>query len=104
MALARKRVDMPAQEDALPGRAAPIKVREVHFVNGHRIVPPFPAGLSEALFALGRRWIPVQALPLGAEELAERVSGRQADADPVGAQLLDRRRREILWLAYTHVR
>jgi len=67
MALARKRVDMPAQGDALPGRATAMKVREVHFVNGHRIVPPFPAGLSEALFALGCFW--------GAERLFWQLPG-----------------------------
>jgi peptide-methionine (S)-S-oxide reductase len=27
-----------------------------HFVSGHRIVPPFPAGYSTALFALGCFW------------------------------------------------
>jgi len=56
MALARKRSDMPAKGDALPGRSTPMKVREAHFVNGHRIVPPFPAGMSEAMFALGCFW------------------------------------------------
>ena len=56
MALARKRTTMPAQQEALPGRATRMKVREVHFVNGHRTVPPFPAGLREALFALGCFW------------------------------------------------
>jgi peptide-methionine (S)-S-oxide reductase len=56
MAQARKRSNMPSQADALPGRATPLKVRETHFVNGHRIVPPFPAGLREAEFALGCFW------------------------------------------------
>ena len=56
MGLARKRADMPTQADALPGRTTPNKVREAHFVNGHRTVPPFPAGLSEAVFALGCFW------------------------------------------------
>jgi peptide-methionine (S)-S-oxide reductase len=56
MAQARKRSTMPAREEALPGRATPMKIRETHFVNGHRIVPPFPAGLREAVFALGCFW------------------------------------------------
>src|ERR1700733_4400204 len=47
---------MPAAADALAGRQTPLKVRETHFVNGRRIVPPFPAGLKEALFALGCFW------------------------------------------------
>ncbi len=56
MALARKRSDMPAKSEALQGRSTPMKVREVHFVNGHRTVPPFPAGMREAIFALGCFW------------------------------------------------
>ena len=56
MGLARKRLDMPAEGEALPGRSTPMKVREVHFVNGHRTVPPFPAGMREAMFALGCFW------------------------------------------------
>jgi peptide-methionine (S)-S-oxide reductase len=67
MALARKRMDMPARTDALPGRTTPLKVREVHFVNGHRTVPPFRAGLSEAVFALGCFW--------GAERLFWQLPG-----------------------------
>lgn len=56
MALFRKKAVMPTQEEALPGRSAPLKVPEKHFVNGHRIVPPFPAGLREAVFGLGCFW------------------------------------------------
>jgi peptide-methionine (S)-S-oxide reductase len=33
-----------------------MKVPETHFVSGHRIQPPFPAGLERALFALGCFW------------------------------------------------
>jgi peptide-methionine (S)-S-oxide reductase len=67
MGLARKRLDMPAKNEALAGRSTPIKVREVHFVNGHRIVPPFPAGMREAMFALGCFW--------GAERLFWQLPG-----------------------------
>jgi peptide-methionine (S)-S-oxide reductase len=56
MALLRKKASMPAQEEALPGRSTPLKVPEKHFVNGHPIVPPFPAGLREAVFGLGCFW------------------------------------------------
>lgn len=56
MALFRKKAVMPTQEEALPGRGTPLKVPEKHFVNGHRIVPPFPAGLHEAVFGLGCFW------------------------------------------------
>ena len=42
---------------ALPGRSEPIpEVPELHFVNGHRISPPFPAGLELIDVALGCFW------------------------------------------------
>jgi peptide-methionine (S)-S-oxide reductase len=53
--MARKQT-MPAPEQALPGRSTPLAVPDAHFVNGHRIRPPFPAGMQEALFALGCFW------------------------------------------------
>jgi peptide-methionine (S)-S-oxide reductase len=33
-----------------------MQVSETHFVNGHRIQPPYPDGLERALFALGCFW------------------------------------------------
>jgi peptide-methionine (S)-S-oxide reductase len=33
-----------------------MQVPEMHFVNGHRIQPPFPDGMQRALFALGCFW------------------------------------------------
>ncbi len=33
-----------------------MQVSETHFVNGHRIQPPFPDGMQRALFALGCFW------------------------------------------------
>jgi peptide-methionine (S)-S-oxide reductase len=56
MALFRKKSIMPTEQDALPGRVTPISVPTTHFVNGHRIVPPFPAGLREAVFGMGCFW------------------------------------------------
>jgi peptide-methionine (S)-S-oxide reductase len=58
MALFRQKSAMPSTNDALPGRAAPLAVPDTHFVNGHRIRAPFPAGLSEAVFGLGCFWGP----------------------------------------------
>jgi peptide-methionine (S)-S-oxide reductase len=52
----RKKTAMPARADALPGRAAKMPVRDAHFVNGHPLKPPFPAGLETALFGLGCFW------------------------------------------------
>jgi peptide-methionine (S)-S-oxide reductase len=56
MALFRKKAAMPTQEGALPGRSTPLRVPAEHFVNGHRITPPFPAGLREAVFGMGCFW------------------------------------------------
>jgi peptide-methionine (S)-S-oxide reductase len=33
-----------------------MQVAETHFVHGHRIQPPFPAGLERAMFGLGCFW------------------------------------------------
>ena len=72
MALLRKKASMPTQQEALPGRSEPLKVPEKHFVNGHRIAPPFPAGLQEAEFALGCFW--------GAERLFWELPGVYSSA------------------------
>jgi peptide-methionine (S)-S-oxide reductase len=47
---------VPAKADALPGRGERMPVPGSHFVNGHRLEPPFPDGLSRALFAMGCFW------------------------------------------------
>jgi peptide-methionine (S)-S-oxide reductase len=52
----RKNIEMPTADRALPGRAEKMPVPESHSVNGHRLQPPFPAGLQQALFGLGCFW------------------------------------------------
>jgi peptide-methionine (S)-S-oxide reductase len=52
----RKSLAMPGPGEALPGRAAKMPVPDEHFVNGHRLTPPFPAGLETAVFGLGCFW------------------------------------------------
>jgi peptide-methionine (S)-S-oxide reductase len=47
---------LPTPDEALPGRPQPLDVAERHFVNGRRIVPPYPAGLEVAEFGLGCFW------------------------------------------------
>ncbi|HTV52125.1 MAG TPA: peptide-methionine (S)-S-oxide reductase MsrA, partial [Steroidobacteraceae bacterium] len=47
---------IPSPTEALPGRSTPLRVSQEHYVSGHRIVPPFPAGLAEAVFAMGCFW------------------------------------------------
>jgi peptide-methionine (S)-S-oxide reductase len=54
--MSRKKLAMPAPDEALPGRTAKTPVPEAHFVNGHRLTPPFPAGLETAIFGLGCFW------------------------------------------------
>jgi peptide-methionine (S)-S-oxide reductase len=46
---------LPA-ESVLPGRAKPMSVPERHFVNGHPLKAPFPAGLQLAQFGMGCFW------------------------------------------------
>jgi peptide-methionine (S)-S-oxide reductase len=47
---------VPSKAEALPGRADPMPVPDTHFVNQHRLTPPFPDGLQRALFGLGCFW------------------------------------------------
>ncbi|NWG52510.1 MAG: peptide-methionine (S)-S-oxide reductase MsrA [Hydrogenophilaceae bacterium] len=47
---------MPSPEDALPGRAEPLRTAKTHFVNGAPLHPPYPAGMEEAVFGLGCFW------------------------------------------------
>jgi peptide-methionine (S)-S-oxide reductase len=52
----RKSLAMPGPGEALPGRTAKMPVPDKHFVNGHRLSPPFPIGLETAIFGLGCFW------------------------------------------------
>jgi peptide-methionine (S)-S-oxide reductase len=47
---------IPSKEEALPGRDARMPVPAAHFVNGHRLEPPFPDGLDRAIFGMGCFW------------------------------------------------
>ena len=57
---------LPA-EQTLPGRDAQMPVPDRHFVNGHPLKGPFPAGLQEAVFGMGCFW--------GAERLFWQLPG-----------------------------
>jgi peptide-methionine (S)-S-oxide reductase len=52
----RKPTTIPAPDQALPGRTAPLPTAEHHFVNGHPLQPPYPDGMEKALFGLGCFW------------------------------------------------
>jgi peptide-methionine (S)-S-oxide reductase len=56
MFLRRKKLDLPATNEALPGRNEPMQVPDKHFVNGHALKPPYPAGMQTAMFGLGCFW------------------------------------------------
>ena len=53
MLFMRKTTALPSAAEALPGRATPIPTATTHFVNGRKLQPPYPAGLEQAVFALG---------------------------------------------------
>jgi peptide-methionine (S)-S-oxide reductase len=52
----RKRVSLPTEAEALPGRSTPLPTAERHFVNGHPLKGPWPAGYEQAVFGLGCFW------------------------------------------------
>ncbi|GAB5414812.1 MAG: peptide-methionine (S)-S-oxide reductase MsrA [Congregibacter sp.] len=52
----RKKHAIPSAEDALPGRATPLAVAERHAVLDAPMRGPFPAGLEQAVFAMGCFW------------------------------------------------
>jgi peptide-methionine (S)-S-oxide reductase len=58
---------IPAKNEALPGRAERMRVPAAHFVNGHRLEPPFPEGSALAMFGMGCFW--------GAERTFWRIAG-----------------------------
>jgi peptide-methionine (S)-S-oxide reductase len=67
MLFSRRKAEPVSAENALPGRATPIATAEKHFVNGHPLKGPYPAGSQSIVFALGCYW--------GAERKFWTVSG-----------------------------
>jgi peptide-methionine (S)-S-oxide reductase len=54
--MSRKKLELPSREEALPGRQQKMPVAKAHFVNGHPLEPPFPAGLETVVVAMGCFW------------------------------------------------
>ena len=50
------KAQLPSAEQALPGRTQALAVPAAHHVNGHALQPPFPAGMQQAIFAMGCFW------------------------------------------------
>jgi len=63
----RKKLTMPAPEEALPGRSEPIPTAERHFVNGKPLKGPYPDGIETIVFGMGCFW--------GAERLFWQITG-----------------------------
>ncbi len=62
-----KKATMPDPQNALPGREAEIPTAARHFVNGHPLKGPYPAGYKQVLFGMGCFW--------GAERMLRQVPG-----------------------------
>lgn len=65
--LRRSPAGVPAPEDCLPGRDAPIPTSSVHYVNGNPIKPPFPDNMQTIILGMGCFW--------GAERLFWQLEG-----------------------------
>jgi peptide-methionine (S)-S-oxide reductase len=52
----KKMTNLLPASSTLPGRSAAIDVPDKHFINGHPLKAPFPAGLQQAVFGLGCFW------------------------------------------------
>lgn len=52
----RKKTEMPAPQEALPGRDFEIPTASRHFVNGADLKGPYPEGTELAYFGLGCFW------------------------------------------------
>ncbi len=56
MAFGSKRLRLPTADEALPGREQMIRVPEAHYVNGVRLLPPYPENTSVVVFGMGCFW------------------------------------------------
>jgi peptide-methionine (S)-S-oxide reductase len=54
--LKKKKLEIPAADEALPGRSTPMIVPAKHHILDTPLKPPFPAGLEVAMFGLGCFW------------------------------------------------
>lgn len=53
---AGKKMQLPAADEALPGRSEAILDSKPHYVNQNPIVAPFPENMQQAVFGLGCFW------------------------------------------------
>ncbi len=77
MLFAKKSLDLPTVNSALPGREAAIPTAQTHFINGHPLKGPYPDGMETAVFAMGCFW--------GVERIFWKVPGVYVTAAGYGA-------------------
>jgi len=51
-----KKTGMPDKDQILPGRDEKMAVPATHYVNGHKMLPPYPDGCQVAMFGMGCFW------------------------------------------------
>ncbi len=51
-----KKLTIPSEAEALPGRREEMPLTNKHFVNGHPLKGPFPEQMQKAMFGLGCFW------------------------------------------------
>ena len=56
MLFSSRKLRIPSEDEALPGRAHRMPVAARHVVLGTPMEPPFPTGLEQAMFGLGCFW------------------------------------------------
>ena len=56
MLFAKKTLDLPTADTALPGRPEPLRTAETHYVNGRMLKGPYPEGAQLAQFGMGCFW------------------------------------------------
>ena len=56
-----RKLRLPTAEEALPGRDTPMPGPEAHYVNGHRLAPPYPDGMETMIVGMGCFWGAEQA-------------------------------------------
>ena len=52
----KKKATLPTEFEALPGRSEAIPVPAAHFVNGRRLISPFPEGVETVMVGMGCFW------------------------------------------------
>lgn len=67
MLFGRRKVEIPAPGDALPGRDTPVKISEQHTVLGSPVHGPWPENMQVVVFGMGCFW--------GAERIFWRLPG-----------------------------